>query len=128
MNFILFDTDVLIDHLRGVKQATEVLKESQSLYQIVISTITLAEIEAGLRESEREIVKKFLNFFQYMDVTESIAKKAGEYKRIYNASHKILLPDALIAATAFSLKSPLYTLNNKHYPMSDITVHVPYKK
>jgi predicted nucleic acid-binding protein len=40
----------------------------------------------------------------------------------------ILLPDALVAASAKQNDAVLVTLNGKHYPMKDIEVMVPYTK
>ncbi|MBS0185277.1 MAG: type II toxin-antitoxin system VapC family toxin [Proteobacteria bacterium] len=128
MSPILFDTDVLIDHLRGEIQARDFLKKLKKKHTFVISVITVAEIEAGIYETERETVQEFLSFFEFSPITEAIAKKAGAYKRTFHRTHRLLLPDALIAATSFIMKMPLYTLNLKDYLMKDITVFSPYLK
>lgn len=129
MTMILFDTDVLIDHLRGESVTIDLLQTLKNQVDFLsISTITLAEIEAGIKPRERDLVETLLRFFHKLPVTEDIARKAGNYKQSFGRSHSVGLPDALIAATAFVHKIPLYTLNSKHYPMSDITTHVPYKK
>ncbi|HQS83780.1 MAG: hypothetical protein B7Y25_02485 [Alphaproteobacteria bacterium 16-39-46] len=132
MSPILFDTDVLIDHLRGEIQAQDLLKKLKKKHTFIISVITVAEIEAGIyeteTETERETVQEFLSFFDFSPITEEIAKKAGAYKRMFHRTHRLLLPDALIAATSFEMKVPLYTLNLKDYPMKDISVFSPYLK
>ena len=125
---ILFDTDVLIDHLRGHSSATNTLNTLKETHSFSISSITYAEIEAGVQDKERAWVEKFLSFFEVFPVTLLIAKKAGQYKSTYGRSHHVLLPDALIAATAYCENIPLYTLNQKHYPMTDIQTVVPYQK
>ncbi len=128
MSPILFDTDVLIDHLRGELKARDYFKHLKKSHSFSISVITLAEIEAGVRASEYPIVQDFLSLFSVIPITEEIAKKAGTYKRSFSQSHRILLPDALIAATACIMEMPLYTFNLKDYPMKDITVYSPYSK
>ncbi len=127
MTMILFDTDVLIDHLRGVSLATDLLKNLKKDFDFAISVITLAEIESGIRPKERDLVEKLLKFFHHFPVTDEIAKKAGFFKQSFSQSHSVFLPDALIAATAFVHNIPLYTLNSKHYPMTDVTIHIPYR-
>lgn len=130
---ILFDTDILIDHLRGVSLATDLLKILKKQFDFSISVITLAEIESGIRPKERDVVESFFRFFHKFPVTTEIARteiarEAGAFKQSFGRSHSILLPDALIAATAFIHQLPLYTLNSKDYPMTQITKHIPYKK
>ncbi|MBI4484176.1 MAG: hypothetical protein HY652_14975 [Acidobacteria bacterium] len=38
----------------------------------------------------------------------------------YSRSHGVELADALVAATAYWNKIPLWTLSKRHYPMRDI--------
>lgn len=124
----LLDTDVLIDHLRGKIAAKELLMELVTGGSPVISVITVAEIEAGTRDPEREPVEKLLSSLPCLPVDAAIARKAGQYRAQYGKSHGVLLPDALIAATAVLHDCKLYTLNGKHYPMDGIDVVVPYTK
>lgn len=125
----LLDTDVLIDHLRGVPAAREWLTELLSTnVQPVISVITVAEIEAGIREPEREPVEKLLSCLPGLPVDTDVARKAGHYRAVYAKTHGVLLPDAMIAATALVRDCTLYTLNSKYYPMEDIDIVVPYSR
>ena len=101
MNMILFDTDILIDHLRGVSLATDLLKNLKKNFDFAISVITLAEIESGIRPKERELVESFLRFFHKFPVTAEIARESGAFKQSFGSSHSVHLPDAIIAATAF---------------------------
>ena len=128
MNMILFDTDILIDHLRGFSPATDLFKNLKKQFDFSISVITLAEIESGVRPRERDLVENLLRFFNKLPVTTEIAREAGVFKQSFGKSHSIHLPDAIIAATAFVHKIPLYTLNSKDYPMPEITTCVPYRK
>jgi len=125
----LIDTDVLIDHLRGVAAARNLL-----LYLLesggppAVSAITVAEIEVGIREPERETVEALLDRLPALDLDPEIARTGGRFRREYGASHGVLLLDALIAATAVRHGRTLYTLNRKHYPMQEVQVIVPYEK
>ena len=125
----LIDTDVLIDHLRGVAVARDLLLHLlESGGPPAISAITVAEIEAGIGESERETVEVLLDRLPALALDPEIARTGGRFRREYGASHGVLLPDALIAATAVKHGRTLYTLNRKHYPMPEVEVVVPYEK
>ena len=59
---------------------------------------------------------------------DEIAVDAGKYRNKFYSSHGLLLPDALIAASAKKVGAILITLNKRHYPMKDIKIQVPYRK
>lgn len=120
---ILIDTDVLIDCLRGRDEARlfiESLTESPHL-----SAATVAELYAGVFDSERDDLDAFLTAFRIVPVTEDIARNGGLHRRDYGRSHGTGLVDGVIAATAAQLGSQLITLNRRHYPMLD-EVTIPY--
>lgn len=112
----LYDTDVIIDYMRGNSQAKDLL-ESQEGKQC-LSVITIAELYAGVRNiREKGAVKGLSEYFEVMDINRDISERAGLWKKEYHKSHGVLLPDALIAATAAHYGLELKTLNVKHYPM-----------
>jgi predicted nucleic acid-binding protein len=123
---LLIDTDVLIDYLRGQPQAVEFLESRTEL--LLISTMTIAELYAGVRDGkEMEMLNNLIRAFQVVPIDESISIKGGLYRRDYGRSHGMGLADAIIAATAELNMVTLVTLNQKHFPMiADILV--PYKK
>ncbi|MFH1436826.1 MAG: type II toxin-antitoxin system VapC family toxin, partial [Pseudomonadota bacterium] len=55
-----------------------------------------------------------------LPVTDVIGKKAGQYLKEFNKSHGLEIADALIAASASHYRMQLWTLNTRHYPMTDI--------
>jgi tRNA(fMet)-specific endonuclease VapC len=114
---IVIDTDILIDHLRGMEKAKEYLREiEEGNVRAAISVITEAELAAGhsMKDSSVQMkVKRLLNILEKVEVTSKIAWRAGEIKRNY----KSRLMDALIAATALEFNSKLVTRNVKHYEM-----------
>ncbi len=122
----LFDTDVLVDYLRGVPEASSFLEMQFTKSLCCVSTITVAELYAGVREGkESATLAKFLGLFNVLGVTEAIAQQGGLYRRDYGKSHGIGLADAIIAATACLSEATLVTFNKKHYPMLEV-VYVPY--
>ncbi len=123
---LLIDTDVLIDYLRGQSEAVAYL---EALTQdLLISSVTVAELYAGVREgAERSALDLFITVFEVLPINVEIAVKGGLIRRDYRKSHSIGLPDALIAATAEQFGITLITLNRKHFPMLS-SVIVPYQK
>jgi predicted nucleic acid-binding protein len=123
---LLIDTDVLVDYLRGQPKAVEYLEGREEA--MVVSSITVAELFAGVREGrERTALSTFLSAFETIPVDTGIAERGGLYRRDYGRSHNTGLADALIAATAEQVRAPLVTLNRKHFPMLS-NVQVPYTK
>jgi predicted nucleic acid-binding protein len=123
---MLFDTDVLIDYLRGVEKAVTCLENHPG--QLLISAIVVAELFAGVREgAERDKLNAFIRAFEILPVDGSVAELGGLFRRDYRKSHNTGLADALIAATAKRHNTSLVTSNTKHYPMLSNIV-VPYQK
>jgi predicted nucleic acid-binding protein len=123
---ILVDTDVLIDYLRGLPAAVSFLEDLTE--PLLISSMTVAELYAGVREGEeRQILDLFIQAFEVVPVDDEIAIQGGLFRRDYRASHGTGLADALLAATAERRRLQFVTLNARHYPMlSDLKV--PYRK
>jgi predicted nucleic acid-binding protein len=115
---ILVDTDVLVWALRGSGPARDWLRGSRRQAPLAVSVVTVAELTGGMRTTERDRVWSLLAALRAEPVTEVIARRAGEYRREWSASHgSIGTPDYLIAATADVLGARLATLNVKHFPM-----------
>jgi hypothetical protein len=101
---VLVDTDVFVDHLRGVRRLTT---RNDAIHY---SVVTRAELYAG-RGSEEVVVATVLAPFREVPVDRAIAERAGRLRRTGN----LRLPDALIAATALELGCTLVTRNVKDF-------------
>ena len=113
----LFDSTVLIAHLRGEVRATKLLLATPSDERLV-SVLSRTELEGGMRSAERADVARLFGVLHLVPVTDAIASRAGEHLRTYRRSHQgIDLVDYLIAATAEAHRAELVTLNVKHFPM-----------
>ena len=124
----LIDTDIAVDYLRGLPQATDFLEKAMEESACYLSTITIAELYAGVREgNERHQLEKFLQAFEIISIDENIAQAGGMYRRDYGKKYGVGLADAIIAATAEMNNARLVTLNKKHFPMLK-NVFTPYSK
>lgn len=116
----LFDSTVLIAHLRGVEAATALLRDAAAVDDAAASVLSRAEIEGGMRSHERAEVARVFLALQMEPVSEAVAARAGGMLRQYRRSHAgIDVVDYVIAATALELGAKLLTLNVKHFPMFD---------
>jgi hypothetical protein len=123
----LFDTDVLIAYLRGYHQAVELLKALAAQgFDFLISPVTIIEIEAGIRDTEKEKTYELLDIFEVCPVDRSIAHSAGSSLKKYRKKGVTLgLADVIIAATVLTQHLTLVTYNTSHYPMSDLQILSP---
>jgi predicted nucleic acid-binding protein len=123
----LFDTDVLIAYLRGYQQAVDLLKALGAQgFDFSISPVTIIEILAGVRDTERERTNELLDIFEVYAVDRSIAHSAGSFLRKYRKKGITLgVADVIIAATAIIHHLTLVTYNTNHYPMSELQILSP---
>ena len=122
----LVDTNILIDYMRGRADAVKFVEEVVAKSLCYLSSITVAELYAGVREGkERRLLEQFFAAFDIASVDGEIVRIGGLYRRDYGKSHGVGLADAIIAATAEFHRAKLATLNKKHFPML-AEVHVPY--
>lgn len=119
----LFDTDVLIDHLRGASGALEALLKFK--YEInYCSVITMGEILFGMRKEEKVKTFALLDNFTEAPVNKEIVFLANDI-RLNAKGHKLQLYDCIISATALKFNQVLVTRNSKHYPESRVKLFVP---
>ncbi len=122
----LFDTDVMVDFLRGNPKAVALVNSHAGA--VSLSSIVVAELYAGVKgDRELSILDELVAVCHISPVTPEIARAGGLFKRDYGKSHGVGLADAIIAATAEAENSDLMTLNVKHYPMLD-DLEPPYRK
>ena len=118
---ILLDTDIIIECLKGNNEIMGRLEELHNKGRIISYTpISIAEVYAGLRKGEEKKTDELFQAMELLPINGKIGQKAGVYLTKFRKSHNLEITDALIAATAFINNSFLYTLNQKHYPMSDV--------
>lgn len=115
----LLDATVVIDNLRGRDEAVRLMDTFfDEGEQLVASELLRFEVLAGARDDELGRIEELLGLFDWVDVSEPIARLAAEYSRTYRSSHGgIDDVDYLVAATARLLDAELLTTNVRHFPM-----------
>ncbi len=125
----LVDTDILIDAERGSADAVGFLASIRNLGSIRISVISAMELVIGCRNAlELTNVREVLEYFVVVPIDPSISTCAAQLVDAYHLSHGLLIPDALIGATAIEGDGLLYTKNVRHFQMIPrLTVVRPYR-
>ncbi len=115
------DTSVLIDYLRGVQPARELLRSAFEREEVVAaSVLTQIELSIGMRPAERRATDALVGALRWLAVDDSIAERADALARRYARSHSgIDAVDYCVAATALVSELELWTLNVRHFPMFD---------
>jgi predicted nucleic acid-binding protein len=125
MSSWLLDTCVIVDFLRDRPEAVELIRHAG--VRPAVSAITVAELVAGARTATDERrIDALLQQLLVHEVDLDVARLGGAWRRRYGQSHGVLIPDALIAATAQIHGARLVTRNARHFPMLDDLV-VPYR-
>lgn len=119
----LIDTDIIINHLKGVYNIkTELLKEGN----LNISVLSEYELYNGIRDDEAlEEIEDLLYFFNKINITSEICKTASKLnKRDKHLILSLKLVDLLIASTCIINKFVLVTNNKKHFKLiPEIKIH-----
>jgi predicted nucleic acid-binding protein len=124
---ILVDTDILIDVGRKATAAVDYLEHMDMQATLGVSAITQMELMVGCRNKrELRALERFLRRFSIVSLNEAIADAGVTLLRRYRLSHGLLIADALIAATALTVDSPLVTKNQRDYRFIEALELFPY--
>ena len=116
MGAILVDTDILIDAGRNLAEAVSFLENAEGDSSLTICAVTKMELMIGCRnKTELRALDEFLERFNLIRLNESITDISMDLLRRYRLSHGLLIPDALIAATAISINASFATKNQKDF-------------
>jgi predicted nucleic acid-binding protein len=127
MSKYLLDSDIIIWHLRGRIEITEMLKDLQRSGLPACSAISILEVQLGVKTKDEEgKTDRFLESLKVFDVNMDIAKMAARLIREYKAKGVTIdIPDSIIASTCILNDMILVTYNRKHYPISELKFHLP---
>jgi predicted nucleic acid-binding protein len=127
MSNYLLDSDIIIWHLRGRKEITEMLKDLQRSGLPACSAISVLEVQLGVKTKDEEgKTDRFLESLKVFDVNMNIARIAARLIREYKGKGVTMdIPDSIIASTCILHDLTLVTYNRKHYPISELKFHLP---
>jgi predicted nucleic acid-binding protein len=119
----LFDSGILILHLRNQPGYPELTNRLMDEADVNISAMTRLEIVRGLKERERRDTFDLLDSLENISMTSEIADRAGELIRAWRGRGISLgNADAVIAASALHNALTLVTTNARHFPMPELAV------
>jgi len=112
---ILCDTNILIEFYKGNQKILDALHRIGPA-GMAVSVVTVGELFYGARD-RRELskIQVHLSLIQQVALDEDISTHFVNLLGKYALSHKLSVPDALIASTAISKDMPIYTLNIKDF-------------
>ena len=118
---VVFDTNVLIYFFAGNDNAGEAVRQ----YNTIISSITTIELLSGKKQTlkERELIRDFLEGVTPFQTTPLISELAIKFRLSYN----LIVTDAIIAATAKYLDTPLITSDAAFFKIKEIEI-IPFTK
>ena len=115
----LFDTNILIDYLRGIPAARVELQRYQDKS---VSIISWMEVLAGAPSAAERGTRDFLDGFTVIELDRAVAERAVTLRR----QHRVKLPDAIVWASARVHAMLLVTRDTRDFPEDDPGVRVPY--
>ena len=123
---ILCDTNILIEFYKDNEDVSNVLR-AIGLPDLAVSVITIGELYFGAWD-KRELLKmkKHLAGLHQIPVDVEISWRNLSLLESYALSHRLSVPDALIAATALRHNLKLYTFNLKDFRyIEGLTLYTP---
>lgn len=124
MAFVLLDTTVLIDVLRGRPGTAARLAAVRTAGDAPhTSAVNVEELVRGLRPPEEAAMATLLGGLQIVALREREGWQAGVWRRAFaSRGHTLSQADCLVAAAAMSVGARLATGNPKHFPMQELSV------
>ncbi|MBN2518038.1 MAG: PIN domain-containing protein [Candidatus Altiarchaeota archaeon] len=123
---VLFDTDVVIDFLKGDKRSTTFFDTYvfSGLLTPTISSFTAAELFSVARDKreEQNLDLWLSSAFDILEMDYQTLKEAGILKK----THKMQMSNAIIAAVATKERIPLLTSNSEQYRKLNMRIFKPY--
>lgn len=125
---ILCDTNILIEFYKKSSQVVEALHRI-GRENLAISVISEAELDFGaIDKAELQKISRHLKSIHRIPLDAEISSTFVQLMETYVLSHKLSIPDGLIAATALVHKASLYTLNVRDFQfIPQISLYSPAK-
>lgn len=114
---IVIDTDIFIDHFRGIQEATNYLRDIPA-FQRATTDVNVMELFKGASNlHELMIIEQFLtrNNFTLLSINVTASSMAVELLRQHSLSQGLSISDALIAGIVLEYNYLLVTRNLRHF-------------
>jgi len=112
---IICDTNIIIELYKNNSQIISELKQIGQ-ENIVLSAITVAELYFGaLNKTELKIIQKDVSPLTVISMNQEVTSTFITLIEKFSLSHRLSIPDAMIAAQAIVYDYPLFTLNKKDF-------------
>lgn len=110
MQSAVFDTNILIDYLKGIPQARATIESYGNSPSI--SIVTWMEVMVGAKHNDQEQqTRYFLSGFEILPVNQTVAEHSVALRQQYGMK----LPDAIILASTHISARKLITRNSKDF-------------
>lgn len=97
---VLCDTNIFIHAFNGNTVTIDELNKI-GLSNIILSAVTVMELYQGMgNKAELDQMKKRINFYDKLQIDKATSFMASGFIEDYRLSHGLLIPDAIIGATA----------------------------
>ena len=117
----LIDSSVLIDASRargaGRDPAVGFLKDAARGGELWSVAPVRTEVRWAMRDDKSALIDELFDSILWLDVTTTLADRAGDHGRRWGRSHGLGVVDAIVAAAAEQLDAQLATLNVRDFPM-----------
>ena len=97
----MYDTNIMIDYLRGKDEAAEIIRKSADERGISVSSISCDELLDGAEGSEEEALESLFDRITIHHLDLKVARKASDlHKKLRKAGSELSIADMFIVATA----------------------------
>ena len=131
-SLIVFDTDIFIDHFRGVQSASDYLQNIPEAQRATTDINVMELLKGASNGREVDLIENFLtrNGFIRLPVTTIASRQAVQLLKQYSLSQGLSIPDALIAGVVLESKASLVTGNIRQFQfITDLmTQKPPYRR
>lgn len=125
MPLYLIDTNVCILAIAGREPDASFLRQAIERDAVAISVITVAEFLSRALAAERRAFERLLAVFPVLEISETTARLAAQYRKRSLKKSRVSLLDCLLAAQAREHNLAIVTNNVTDFPMRDIKIIKP---
>ncbi len=121
---VIVDTDVLIKCLKDEKEHVSEVTELLETKAGIITPVQISEVYSHALSEEMPMISAFFDLFEVEKFDRKTAELAGEFMQQYKPYHSDLTTsDCLVGAAAAINDHEVYTLQPKHFPMTEVRLY-----